>query len=176
MVGKAHKDHIAQTSAHQPFSLNHVLHWHIYSFLENFQRWWLHHFLGQLVPMHHHSFWKHFFPNIQSNFTWTSLPAYLCLWKTIGDNRSCHRRRLGVDPRMSWIFHPPQYPGESSCSELYFWHTFRLQCAMYQTQPVATALPLVLCGHCWDHCDEVPPCCGDRVIDQGLGELFGISW
>lgn len=102
--------------------------------------------------------------------------VYLCLWKIVGDNRSCHRRRLGVDPWVFWIIHLPQYPGESCCSEMHFWHTFRSEGAMHQTQPVAMALPLIFCGHCWDHCNEVPPCCSNLMLDQALGELFGICW
>lgn len=48
---------------------------------------------------------------------------------------------------------------------------------MHQMHPVATALPLVLCGHCWaPWCNEVTPCCGGLVPDQSLGKLFGIIW
>ena len=42
---------------------NHAPQCHIYTVLEHLQGQWLHHLLGQLVPLPHHSFWE-VFPNI----------------------------------------------------------------------------------------------------------------
>jgi len=44
---------------------DHVPKYHIHPFLKDLQGWWPHHLPGEPVPMHHHSFWEEFFPNIQ---------------------------------------------------------------------------------------------------------------
>jgi len=48
-----------------PCPLIHIHKFHIYTFLERLQGWWLHHLPGQPVPILHHSLWEYIFPNIQ---------------------------------------------------------------------------------------------------------------
>lgn len=46
---------------HQPrlmTALDHITQCNIYSFLENLCGWWLHHLIGQPIPVSHHPFWE----------------------------------------------------------------------------------------------------------------------
>lgn len=88
--------------------------------------------------------------------------VYLCIWKTIGNNRIYHSRRIHECVESFNLAGTQENPAAMNSIS---------GTLLDQTQPVATALPLILCGHCCDHFNEVTPCCGDQMLYQGLGKI-----